>query len=253
MKMHILSGGRLRMEKRIYVPGAALGETFELPVSCFLFRHAHGNLLFDTGCHPNVAENPEALWGEMARSVVPVMAAGDNVLSALTRVNLAPEDIDIVVNSHPHCDHCGCNEFYSNATIYVHAAELACARDPASEGQGYFRAEWDHPLPTVEFTGEVDIFDDGRLVLLPLPGHTPGLTGLLAQLPNSGAYLLASDAAAIAKNLDAEIVSQNIWNRDLNLQSVAEIKRIGKSGAAIIHGHDLAQSIAFKAAEESYD
>ena len=48
-------------------------------------------------------------------------------------------------------------------------------------------------------------------------------------------------------------MSQNIWNRDLNLQSVAEIKRIGKSGAAIIHGHDLAQSIAFKAAEESYD
>jgi len=240
VRMHILSGGRLRMEKRIYAPGAAPGETLKLPVSCLLFRHAHGNLLFDTGCHPNVAENPAALWGEMARSVVPVIAAGDNVLSALTRVNLSPEDIDIVVNFHLHCDHCGCNEFYSNATIYVHADELACARDPASEGQGYFRAEWDHPLPTVELTGEVDIFDDGRLVLLPLPVHTPGLTGLLAQLPNSGAYLLASDAAGIAENLDSEIVPQSIWNRDLHLQSVAEIKPIGKSGAAIIHGYDFA-------------
>ena len=60
----------------------------------------------------------------MARSVVPVVAAGDNVLSALTRVNLAPEDIDIVVNSHPHCDHFGCNEFYSNATI-IHGHDLA--------------------------------------------------------------------------------------------------------------------------------
>jgi len=73
--------------------------------------------------------------GELARSVVP---AGDNVLSALTWVTLAPEGIDIVVNSHLHCDHCGCNELFSNATIYVHADELACARDPASEGQGYF-------------------------------------------------------------------------------------------------------------------
>jgi glyoxylase-like metal-dependent hydrolase (beta-lactamase superfamily II) len=136
--MHVLSGARLRMEKRIYGPGAAPGATLELPVSCFLFRHAHGNLLFDTGRHPNAAGNPEALWGEMAHSVVLVMAAGDNVLSALARVNLAPEDIDIVVNSHLHCDHCGCTEFFSNATIYVHGDDLACARDPASEGQGYF-------------------------------------------------------------------------------------------------------------------
>ena len=35
----------------------------ELPVSCSLFRHAHGNLLSDTGRHRNAAENPEALWG----------------------------------------------------------------------------------------------------------------------------------------------------------------------------------------------
>ena len=40
--MHVLSGGRLQMEKRVYVPGAAPGETLELPVSRFLFRHPHG-------------------------------------------------------------------------------------------------------------------------------------------------------------------------------------------------------------------
>ena len=251
--MHILSGGRLQLKKQIYLPEAAPDEIITLPVSCFLFRHPQGNVLFDTGCHPSVAGNPEKRWGDMAQSVVPVMGVDDNIVSELRRVNLTPEDIDIVVNSHLHSDHCGCNEFFSKAKIYVHADELAIARDPALEGRGYFKADWDHPMPIIEVTGEVDIFADGRIVLLPLPGHTPGLTGLFASLPNSGTYLLTSDAVPLRENLDWEILPTNTWNPDLLTKSFTEIKRIGKSGAAVICGHDLAQSSTFKTAEEFYD
>ena len=249
--MHILSGGRVQMKKNVYLPDAPHDAVIDLPVSCFLFRHSQGNVLFDTGCHPSVAENPEQRWGGMARAVVPVMGADDNVISELRRVNLTPGDIDIVVNSHLHCDHCGCNEFFSKATIYVHADELSVA--PKREGNGYFQADWKHPAPVVPINGEVDIFDDGRIVLLPLPGHTPGLTGLLANLPNSGAYLLASDAVAIRENLDLEIIPKNSWNQDVHVNSIAEIKRIEKAGTTIICGHDLAQWTAFNSAEACYD
>jgi len=240
------------MKKHVYLPGTAPAETIDLPVSCFLFRHSQGNVLFDTGCHPQVAEDPEGRWGRMARAVVPVMDRDDHVVSALRRVNLTPDDIDIVVNSHLHCDHCGCNEFFGMATIYVHANELACARDPEREGKGYFRAEWDHPNPTVEIAGETDLFDDGRIVLLPLPGHTPGLTGLLASLPESGAWFLTSDAVAIRANLDREIIPKNTWDVDQHLKSQDEIRRIEKSGATVICGHDLEQWSSFKAAEAFY-
>jgi glyoxylase-like metal-dependent hydrolase (beta-lactamase superfamily II) len=251
--MHVLSGGRLEMKKHIYVPDAPREETLVLPVSCFLFRHPHGNVLFDTGCHPSVAEAPETRWGDLARSVVPTMGPSENTVSELGKVNLVPNDIDIVVNSHLHCDHCGCNAFFSKATIYVHADELAFARDPAAEGKGYFQADWDHPMPVVEITGEVDIFNDGRIVLLPLPGHSPGLTGLLATLPNNGAHLLASDTVAIRENLEREIIPKNTWNPNQLAKSFAEIKRIEKSGATIVYGHDLAQSSGYKAAQDCYD
>ena len=36
MKMHALSGGRLRMNRRIFYPDAAREEKIDLPVSCFL-------------------------------------------------------------------------------------------------------------------------------------------------------------------------------------------------------------------------
>ena len=37
----------------------------------------------------------------------------------------------------------------------------------------------------------------GRIVLLPVPGHTPGMTAALVGLDESGEFLLASDAVAV--------------------------------------------------------
>jgi len=152
-----------------------------------------------------------------------------------------------------HCDRCGCNEFFSNAAVYVHADEFAIARDPDIEGKGHFRADWKHSMPMIEVTREVDLFGDGRIVLLPLPGHTPGLAGLLASLPNSGTYLLASDAVARRENLDLGIIPKNTWSQDLRMKSLAEIKRIEKSGATVVFGQGLAQSSDITLARECYD
>jgi len=253
VRMHVLSGGRVRMSKHIYLPDAALEDTIDLPVACFLFRHPQGNVLFDTGCHPMVAKNPQERWGNLARSVVPIMGNDENVVSELRGVDLRPADIDVVVNSHLHCDHCGGNEFFPKATIYVHEDELAWARRPDMENKGYLRADWEHPMPIIEINGEVDLFGDGRIVLLPLPGHTPGLTGVLASMPNSGVYLLASDAVALREHLDLQIIPKNTWSRDLHAKSRAEIKRIEQSGAVVVCGHDPAQWSAFRTAEEYYD
>ena len=69
MKLHFLSAGRIRLKKSVYFKDADRSETFEAPVSSALIRHKQGNVLFDTGCHPSVPENPARRWGEaIARS-----------------------------------------------------------------------------------------------------------------------------------------------------------------------------------------
>ena len=55
------------MNKRTYYPDAERGEMFELPVACVLLRHAQGNVLFDTGCHPDVVADPESRLGSLAK------------------------------------------------------------------------------------------------------------------------------------------------------------------------------------------
>ena len=66
MKMHILSGGRLRVRKTMYDASAAREETLEVPVSSILLRHQQGNVLFDSGIHPASAADPKARWGGLA-------------------------------------------------------------------------------------------------------------------------------------------------------------------------------------------
>ncbi len=68
--------------------------------------------LFDTGCHPDVATEPFKRWGGLAKAF---------------------DDVDLVLCSHLHMDHCGASAFFRRATCIVHARELATARDPKSE------------------------------------------------------------------------------------------------------------------------
>ena len=253
MKMHILSGGKLRMNRSVYYPEAQKGEKVELPVNCVLLRHARGNVLFDTGCHPSVIDDAEGRWGAMARAMLPVMDGNDTLIAELARLDLSPLDIDIVINSHYHSDHCGCNEFFRRATFFVHEAEFNRVHEPDAIKLGYIPADWDHPMPLKQFVEQTDIFGDDRIVLVPLPGHTPGMSGAIVNLDKSGSFLLASDAVSVRENLDRETIPRTTWDANVLMGSLAEIKRIENSGATVICGHDSAQWLALKTGIQFYD
>jgi glyoxylase-like metal-dependent hydrolase (beta-lactamase superfamily II) len=101
--------------------------------------------------------------------------------------------------------------------------------------------------------GERDLFGDGRVVLVPLPGHTPGTMGAQVNLDRDGSFLLVSDAVSLRANLDADTVPRNTWNADALLKSFAEIRRIEKAGSKVICGHDDAQWQSLRKGAETYD
>jgi N-acyl homoserine lactone hydrolase len=253
MKMHLLSGGRLRVRKTMYDANAMRGETLEVPVSCILLRHSQGNVLFDTGCHPAVADNAQARWGGLAKIMTPVMQPGDNVVTALGAIGLTADDVDVVVCSHLHPDHCGCNTFFERATFVIHAQEVAAARAPDAEAAGYLAAEWAQPGALDAIDGERDLFGDGRIVLIPLPGHTPGTTGALVALDKSGAFFLASDTVSLRSTLDTGIIPRNTWNAVALEKSLAEIRRIEARGATVLCGHDDAQWATLRKGADAYE
>lgn len=250
--MHFLSGGRLRMRKSVYYPSAERGETFELPVLCTLLKHAQGNVLFDTGCSPEAAKDGEARWGGMVKAMAPIFAPEDAVTGQLAKAGLTANDIDVVICSHLHPDHCGCNEHFRRATIIAHAAEVAAAQAENGQAVGYLPTEWDQPQGFDTFEGQRDLFGDGRIVLLPVPGHTPGMIAALVGLDESGEFLLASDAVAVEANLVEGYAPKNSWDLDQANIAIDTIRKIGERGAAIIFGHDDGQWNALRKGSEFY-
>jgi glyoxylase-like metal-dependent hydrolase (beta-lactamase superfamily II) len=253
MKMHILSGGRLRMRSSMYFADVPKDETREFPCVSVLLRHRGGNVLFDTGCHPDVPRDPQARWGGIAKAIAPIHRPGEDVLGGLAGLGLGANDIDVVVNSHLHMDHCGCNAFFRKATFYQHALERRAAADPSNEGKGYFKIDWDHDMPVEGIDRETDIFSDNRIVLLPLPGHTPGSIGAMVELDRSGAHLLAGDALSVRASLTSSHLPRNNWNSDVFQTSLALIRRLEERGTHVICGHDDAQWATLRKGADAYD
>jgi N-acyl homoserine lactone hydrolase len=241
MRMHVLSGGRLRVRKAMYDAQAPRGETLDVPVSCILLRHRQGNALFDTGCHPDAAKDPQARWGGLAKIMAPIAPPEDNVLTALGEVGLTCDDIDVVLCSHLHADHCGCNTFFKRATVVIHAKEVEAARAPDALAAGYIAAEWEQSTAPDVIDGERDLFGDSRIVVLPLPGHTPGTIGALVALEKSGTFLLASDTVSLRLTLDTGVIPRNTRDPGALVKSLAEVRRIEAAGATVLCGHDQAQ------------
>jgi N-acyl homoserine lactone hydrolase len=253
MRMHVLSGGKLRMNASVYFPNVPKEQTAEFPCSCFLIRHTQANVLFDTGCHPSVEVDAKGRWGALASAFVPVQQPGENVIADLAKLGLKPDDIDVVVNSHLHMDHCGCNEFFKKATFFIHAKELAIATDPASEGKGYFRTDWDHPMPIRAIEEVYDFFDDNRIVLLPLPGHTTGSIGAKVELDRCGSFVLAADAAPVRQTLERDYSPANSRDAPQFCRSLAELRRFENEGCTILFGHDDAQWKTLRKGCHAYD
>lgn len=253
MKLHLFRGGIVRIKKGVFTPGRDDAVMLESPMPFYVVRHPKGTVLIDTGAHPGVMTDPAGRWGGLAKAFVPVMKPGEDVGGSLRTIGLEPGAVDFVVNSHLHMDHAGGNEFFRHCPVYVHERELAWAKDPAHEGRGYFRADWDHPLDYRLVRGEWDVFGDGSLLFFESFGHTPGHMAAVVRLPRTGTVILACDTIPLLENLEApELVPRNAWQAGPLRASILALQRWRDRGALLISGHDPDQWAALRTGVEAY-
>jgi N-acyl homoserine lactone hydrolase len=245
MKMHFLSGGRLTLPRAAYYPNSPENSWFELPVITALLRHKQGNIMFDTGCHPDAAiDSPigaSSRWAGLGDFIKPLFKEADTLPHQLTRLGLTCDDIDAVVCSHLHIDHCGCNSFFPKATIICHADELAAVKQDDAALRGYFESDWNHDQVFQTVNQQHDVFGDNRITLIPAAGHTAGMMIARVELDQDGPFVLASDAVPVANNMEDDFIPLNSWDDALTLKMTKSIAQMRERGNQIIFGHDDAQ------------
>lgn len=216
------------------------GTIVTFPVLAFLIKHPRGNVLVDTGIHLGVREDAVKQWGPAYAALNPTVGPDEDIVSQLAKLGMTTDDIDIVVNTHLHLDHAGCNSWFPKARFLVQKDELRFAFWPDKHLAGpYLRADFDHPLNYEMIEGDYDIFEDGTIKLFRTPGHSVGHQSVIVRLKKDGPIVIAGDSCNMMDNLNGLVPPGTTSSSIDGLNALLKLRHLRDDmGAFIIPEHD---------------
>lgn len=202
------------------------GLKVQLAFSCYLIRHGDDYLVWDTG-------NPVGTAPTSPKT---------GLTDLLAQLKVAPAQVKYVAISHYHGDHTGQVSSFPQATLLIGKGDWDVIQDPkgAAAASASKFASWSSGTSKVEpLAGDKDVFGDGTVVVLNMPGHTPGHHSLLVRLKEMGNVLITGDAAHFRENYDSNGVPTFNTDRAATLASLDRFKQIAKNlKATVIIQHD---------------
>ena len=138
------------------------GKRIWLPIYVFYIKGGDKEILVDTGLEQFVV--PDDLGQTYGFEVL-------EFEDALASVGLKPEEVDVIIHTHLHNDHCENDYKCPNAKVYVQKAEMDFFRSPHPIDHRYYPDVLDD-VEVVEVNGDANILDGIDVVLS--PGHTVG-------------------------------------------------------------------------------
>lgn len=217
LSLQLLRVGKCRHLECVIARSGRLA-LIDFPALCGLIRHPErGWILYDTGYSRHFFEATASFPQRLIHTVLPVkLPPAEELLLQLRRAGITPADIGWVVLSHYHGDHIAGLKDFPNATFLALKADTD--RFEALRGKPWrstLKGQFHALLPTdffrrlrhadeavlvslprwmAPFTHGFDLFGDGTLLGVPLPGHSAGQLGVF--LPDAGgrAVFLVGDA-----------------------------------------------------------
>jgi glyoxylase-like metal-dependent hydrolase (beta-lactamase superfamily II) len=205
------------------------GRKLQLTASCYLIRHADQYMIWDTG-YPVAAATPNGPTVKVT------------LVDQLAQLKIKPEQINYVGISHYHGDHTGQAASFPQATLLIGQGDWDVLKGPTPSGTTNAAPlkHWlDGDGKSEPVAKDKDVFGDGTVVILDMPGHTPGHHSLLVKLKEKGNVLLTGDQAHFRENYDSNGVPTFNFNRADTLASFDRFKQIAKAlNATVIIQHD---------------
>ena len=168
------------------------GKPFTIPIYSWYIEGGDQTILVDTGeMSPIQSEDREAAIGGKIYTFE----------EGLAQWGLTPKDVDIIIHTHLHNDHCENDYKCENATIYAHQNELARIHNPHPLD---FRYLEDY-IEDVEANGQVRaVTQDQQIVpgiqVLHTPVHTDG--GLSVVIETTAGKAIITGFCVIKQNFE---------------------------------------------------
>lgn len=203
------------------------GKPIWLPVWAFLVRGNGHNILVDTGLDENELFCPQGFAEQTGLEPL-------SIIDCLAKENLRVDDIDLVINTHLHDDHCGNNLLFTKAKFYVHKAEIDFCSDPHPIDHRYD----DYFIEGLNFS----LVEDGQeivpgIIAVHSPGHTMGCLSIQVETGSGPAVITGfccnrenfpENGPAVCPGVHLDAISA--WN---------SIQKVKDMGLKILPMHDL--------------
>jgi glyoxylase-like metal-dependent hydrolase (beta-lactamase superfamily II) len=151
-------------------------------LNSLLIRTGRENVLIETGMGNKLSERMVKFYGQPAQ-----------LLKSLAAGGVSPEDIDVVINSHLHFDHCGWNTSrhasgkivptFPRAKYYAPEGEWQYARKPSERDSiSYIPDNYDPLVQSGRMTllkGDEEIAPG--ITVKTFPGHTAHMQGVIVE------------------------------------------------------------------------
>jgi len=154
--------GRIFADKGMMTYFLNYGQPIALPVVFWYIKGGDKKILVDSGA---TSEIMNKIWHGGSEDI-------RTFEDALRFVDLMPDDIDIIIQTHLHFDHCANSSKCKNAKIVVQEEELRFAYQPHPLIAAMYSKELFQDLKFVTVKGDAEILPGIKVVHV--PGHAPG-------------------------------------------------------------------------------
>ncbi len=154
------------------------GQAIHIPIYVFYLQGDDRKILIDTGLEDFMV--PEGLEDELGLKC-------EYLEDGLARLGVEPGEIDTIVHTHLHNDHCENDALFPQAKVYAQKAELEFMRQPHPLDHRY-DADYLEGCDLAVLEGDAEIAPGLRVVFT--PGHTPGGQSVVVDTAGSGKVLI---------------------------------------------------------------
>ncbi len=234
ISLYAFNCGWFQCKAGFFIEGLEDQSFVRSPVPAYLIDHPNGRALFDTGLGERIRRAIEARLPHDKFGLE--LFEGMDIAARLRAIDVDPSSINWIIASHFHNDHCGGMMFVPNATVIVQSREWAAAQ--ASEDPWvYNKVDFDTGHSVRATDGELDLFGDGTVMIVPTYGHTPGHQSAIVRLAG-GDVLLAADCCYTERNLNERVLPGFTFDKEAGLVTLDRLAQLRAKGTRIMFGHD---------------